>query len=322
MELSSVRALKEQLRSHTATFNLGNHQGSGGFVSVGISMAGAKNYKLAVRFRSPIRVHLVEKLVLEKIHLSLKVPKGELDVQYTGPVTAMRLSAAAAPNGNGHLRIGSSISHHRTSAGTLGFFAEPEGGGLPLLVSANHVIGRLDRAAVNDRIVHPGGSPGNAAVATFVRISEPLRGNGEKFTDAASARLTTNDFDVSTLPNGGRVKQPPGDLEEVATVSKFSELFGEAKGRVVSFDYDAFEVLSYGNGLSFVQFEDQIEVESSSNARFSNPGDSGALVYDQQGRALGLLFAETEQGGTFRNGFGYVNPIKRVLARLGVVLLT
>ena len=325
MRLESVRALKKELRAVAGGGALKFTGSIGPWVGVSIGIAygkSAEDYKLAIRFRSPVRLPFVERVVLQHIHITRGVPLSELDVQHTGPVSAIPL-AAAGPNGNGGLRIGSSVSHKVTRAGTLGFFAEPTGGGTPLLVSANHVIGRLDNALNGDDIVHPGGESTNPVVANFVKISERLRGGGEKRTDAASAKLTTNNFDPRSLPNGKRLQQPAASLEGISSVAKISDRSGETNGNIKSSDFDTFEVLSYSHDLNFVKFEDQIEVESSSaSVRFSNPGDSGAVVYDQDGHIIGLLFAETEQGGLFGNGFAYVNPIHRILSGLGVNPIT
>jgi hypothetical protein len=170
--------------------------------------------------------------------------------------------------------------------------------------------------------VHPGGSDANPEIGRFLKCVK-LRGGGEKFVDAAFAEVTTMDFDPAELPNGKRLSNELAVFDEVTSVAKFAEVTAETQGKVRSFNFDKFKVLSYAPGLHLVKFEDQIEVESLvNNRRFSTDGDSGSLVYDQESRAVGLLFAETIQGGTFKNGLSYVNPISRVLCDLELDLLT
>jgi hypothetical protein len=321
MLINSVREVKEQLRA--AIDSLGVAAEMAGFldVSVGISVGkGIDDYKLAVRFRSPKPILENQETILTMVETLTGVSRLEMDVQYTGPVRAIEppQTVDVAP---GRLRIGSSISYFSTRAGTLGFFATPIGGGKPGFVSANHVIGFFDDAKAGDPIVHPGGSNANPKVGRFVKCVK-LRGGGEKFVDAAFAELTTSDFDPEELPNNKKFQGKIAVSQEVTRVAKFAEVTGETHGKVRSFDFDKFKVLSYAPGLNIVRFEDQIEIESlQNNKRFSAPGDSGSLVYDQSSRAVGLLFAETVQGGTFNNGLSYVNPIGRVLHDLQVELL-
>jgi hypothetical protein len=183
------------------------------------------------------------------------------------------------------------------------------------------VIGVLGDAKKDDAIVWPAGSkPETNTVAKFVR-SAPLAAKVETRVDGSFARLVTNDFDPSTLPNGKLQKTIAAD-QESTTVFKIGQGTQFTAGRVTSFNEDDFEVLAYSAGFGIVPFEDQIEVESANEGeRFAVDGDSGALVYNANFRAVGLAFAITAFGGKHKTGFTYVNPMSFVLDQLKVDLL-
>ena len=67
-------------------------------------------------------------------------------------------------------------------------------------------------------------------------------------------------------------------------------------------------------------------IKSKSRAQekaFSDAGDSGSLIVDDQLRAIGLLFAGGDEGGSNKKGLTYANPIEQVLdgatSRLGIM---
>ena len=80
-------------------------------------------------------------------------------------------------------------------------------------------------------------------------------------------------------------------------------------------------LVGYGEELGNLRFDDQIEIEGIGTDPFSRGGDSGSLVYREDGVALGLLFAGSESGGENGRGLTYVNPIDAVLAALDATLL-
>ena len=53
---------------------------------------------------------------------------------------------------------------------------------------------------------------------------------------------------------------------------------------------------------------------------FSQGGDSGSLIVDADRRAVGLLFAGSDQGGSNGKGLTYANPLRAVLEALKVDL--
>ena len=104
------------------------------------------------------------------------------------------------------------------------------------------------------------------------------------------------------------------------TVGKIGRTTAVTAGRVTAIELDDV-VVGYGEELGALRFDDQLEVESTGAGPFSRGGDSGSLVYREDGVALGLLFAGSETGGSNGAGLTYCNAVDTVLDRLGVVLL-
>ena len=71
--------------------------------------------------------------------------------------------------------------------------------------------------------------------------------------------------------------------------------------------------VEYDSG--FLNFNGQIEITRTGRKPFSKGGDSGSLIVDGQGRAVGLLFAGNDKDVT------YANPIAEVTKALKVQLL-
>jgi hypothetical protein len=67
-----------------------------------------------------------------------------------------------------------------------------------------------------------------------------------------------------------------------------------------------------------LRFDNQIEIEGAEEDGFRDGGDSGSLIVDEGRRAVALLFAGSDIGGTNGKGLTYANPIRAVLDALGV----
>jgi hypothetical protein len=91
-------------------------------------------------------------------------------------------------------------------------------------------------------------------------------------------------------------------------------------GKVTAIELDDV-VVGYDDELGELTFDNQIEIQSTGTGPFSRGGDSGSLVYREDGVAIGLLFAGSESGGDNGSGLTYVNPIDAVLAAFGATLV-
>lgn len=216
------------------------------------------------------------------------------------------------------LRPGVSIAHHDVTAGTLGAFVEV--GGVLHALSNHHVLVGSPGARVGDAILQPGPADGGRNPADRVGTLAawvPLETGTTAAVDAAVALLDDQDVDP-TYPVG-RVTTTARALGGEA-VGKIGRTTSVTTGRVTAIELDDV-VVGYGDELGDLRFDDQIEIEGTGRAPFSRGGDSGSLVYREDGVAIGLLFAGSETGGENGRGLTYVNPIDAVLGALDATLL-
>lgn len=224
-------------------------------------------------------------------------------------------------------------------SGTLG--ALIQGGGKQYLLSNNHVLARSDHASVGDAVVQPGlidnnctpnGDGGGTVPVAVLTGWLPLNSSLTN-ADAAIAEVASHTVDPagSIMELGARQADgalsaaPPGISStggkgESASlqlrVAKSGRTTGLTCGGVsaigvdVSVDYyrDCAETRPYLTKI----FTNQVGL---SGNRFSDAGDSGALVVDaENAEPVGLYFA----GGTDASGVGQgmANPVGDVLNEL------
>lgn len=330
MEISSVRELKTILNSSVLaplakpiatkrTLNVAAQPvaaaaGAHRTIALGIVKAGERDYKLAVRVQ---RRALEESAQLEAIQ---KRAKGEVDVRYIGRVVK-RLPWHQKRNRP--LRIGGSIGHHKITAGTLGGFALNRANGAVVVLSNNHVLADENRGKVGDAIIQPGSfdqgrNPADAVgkLLRFVR----LRRIGANQLDCAVASLKEKlKYNPTELIGLGKLAGPgDGVFEAGAMVAKVGRTTGFTRGRVTAFELDNL-VVRYDIGD--LRFDNQIEIEGTGQSAFSDGGDSGSLIVDDQLRGVALLFAGGDQGGSNGRGLTYANPLQKALDALKVDLL-
>ena len=144
-----------------------------------------------------------------------------------------------------------------------------------------------------------------------------LEPNGDATVDCAIALLDEQEVDPEYPV--GRITTTAVALggEQVAKIGRTTAV---TRGRVSAIELDNV-VVGYGEELGELSFDNQIEIESTGSGPFSRGGDSGSLVYREDGVALGLLFAGSESGGENGTGLTYINPIDAVLDALGVTLV-
>ncbi|HXU90639.1 MAG TPA: hypothetical protein VFQ62_17465 [Methylomirabilota bacterium] len=295
-------------------------------VALGVARHTA-GYRLAIRVQRQalLASPLVERLVRQA--------KGEADVRLIGRIDkrARRRTpaASAVPWYRANTRpllIGSSIGHVDVTAGTLGAFIKR--GSRILMLSNNHVLANEDEAKIGDvvlqRAQYDGGRAPRDRVGTLA-ASVRLKTRGANFVDAALASIDAGlEHDPALLRSlvNGRDRKLAGPgrdfLDEGVTVYKTGRTTGATKGRVTAFDVDNV-VVNYDMGN--LRFDAQVEIEGTGNAPFSDGGDSGALIVDDDMLAVALLFAGGETGGSNGLGLTYANPIHRVLADTKATLL-
>jgi len=204
---------------------------------------------------------------------------------------------------------GLSIGHYAITAGTLGGLVKR--GQDTLILSNNHVLANENRGVEGDPILQPGRFDGGkedkdviARLVSFVKVHE-----AETNTVDAALAMPFDARDVTPeILNIGRVRGTrAADLEE--KVLKSGRTTRVTNGVVQ--DLSATLRVGYSQG-SFL-FTDQMIVQGDKGS-FSAGGDSGALIMDYQGNAVGLLFA----GSPF---FTVANKIENVQNALNVKVI-
>jgi hypothetical protein len=331
MRLESVRELKQSLSaSVVATLAESETLRSAGMaarsledpgtprtVALGVAPKDARrDFALAVRLQ---KRGLEASAQVETIR---KEARGEVDVRYIG-----RIVKRAAPpwhqTRQRPLLIGNSIGHVNITAGTLGCFVKARSGGAVHFLSNNHVLANENRGRRDDAIVQPGrlddgASPEDAvgSLATFIRLKRV----GANVCDAALGRPAEGvAWDATTLQGLGALAGV-GDLvvSEGADVAKIGRTTGLTRGRVTAFEMDNVVV---GFAMGQLRFDGQIEIEDADTEPFCRGGDSGSLIVDGERRAVALLFAGGDLGGSNGKGLTYANPFQAVCDALKVDLL-
>jgi hypothetical protein len=225
-------------------------------------------------------------------------------------------------------------------SGTLGSLLKDDSG-REYLLSNNHVLARSDHASVGDTIVQPGlidnsctpngDGPGTVPVGALTAWL-PLRSK-QTNADAAIAQIASHTVDTSgsimelgsRLADGSLGSAPPGVSSssgkgETATlqlrVAKSGRTTGLTCGKVTALDLDV-AVDYYGDCAETKpyltkNFTGQFAV---SGDRFSDAGDSGALMVDSgNAEPVGLFFA----GGVDGSGVSHAiaHPATDVLIEL------
>jgi len=205
--------------------------------------------------------------------------------------------------------------------GSIGCFVKK--GKVTFILSNNHVVAGENRGKSGDRILQDGALKFKntlqiANLGSFVPIQfSPLgatviKGNVVfNDVDAGIARLVTGTKAKNQYLTG-RTEKPPasiGTAQRDALVSKVGRTTGPTHGRVTSIATIVGPVEYDGKPA---WFRNSIEIEGV-GMQFSDHGDSGSAIVNDNGELVGLLYAGN---GTQT----YACPIAAVLAELGVTL--
>lgn len=332
MRLDSVRELKASLSETIikpmaaspvakAAFDMAAQPmataGAGGpTMALGFVRKSNQDYYLAVRLQ---RRGLENSTQLDTIK---KKARGEVDVRYIGRVHKSATPWQRKPTRP--LKIGVSVGHFRITAGTLGCFVrglDAKDDKAVMILSNNHVLANENRAKLGDAILQPGrvdsGEDPADKVATLSRLVR-LKKTGANLVDAAVAALDAGiEYNAKSL-GGSLAGVGESFLDEGTPVGKVGRTTATTRGKVTAFELDNVYV-NYDIGN--LQFNNQVEIEGDGNDPFSQGGDSGSLIVDADRKAVALLFAAGDLGGSNGKGLTYANPIDAVLKALKVELL-
>lgn len=331
MEINSVRALKAEILSEVLSPLMLEMTQASAFglaassarrakapmpgIALGVAAgSSATGFRLAVRIQR--RMLQSNDALTEKIK---SMAKQEVDIRYVGRVVKQVGAWHRSPQRP--LLIGSSIGHHKITAGTIGAFVQRRKDRSVMILSNNHVLANEDKGKIGDSIIQPGSYDGGrhskdsvARLENFVRFKP----SGNLVDAAVALPVAGISVDPTLLTGQGRLvglRQRP--LEPGDEVIKLGRTTGFTRGRVTAIELDDV-VVEFENGN--LSFDNQIEVEGADDGPFSAGGDSGSLIIDRDKRAVGLLFAGGDTGGTNGRGLTFANDITNVLNALDLVL--
>jgi hypothetical protein len=284
-------------------------------MALGVVQKRKNDFALAVR---------VQKRGLEnspQVESIRKQAKGEVDIRYIGQVTK-RTALPWYQKMTRPLRAGASIGHFKITAGTLGGFVRSRDDGSVLILSNNHVLANENRAKKGDHILQPGTFDGGqdpgqkvGELLRFVKLKKTRANLVDCAIASIDAPIKFNHRTLTGLGNLAGLGDPVLAADD--QVGKVGRTTGTTKGRVTAFELDNL-VVEYD--LGFLKFDNQVEVEGVDSRPFSQGGDSGSLIVDAGRRAVALLFAGSDQGGSNGQGLTFANPIRPVLDALKVDL--
>lgn len=346
MDLATARALKEEvahdivkprllaLREETRAMRVVGVRkltGAQPGVALGLTQGATPgSYRLAVRVQR--RSVDLDQALRERIR---QAAGADVDIDYIGTVfkgaRPTRLAPGApAPAARAWyqqrqrpLRIGCSCGHVNVTAGTLGAFGVHGASGRTVLLSNNHVLANENKGRQGDLILQPGaydgGKRGSDAVAELLAFVPILPGMNNEVDAAIAALRPDIAHDATRLTDApaawAGLRETP--IEPGEAVFKLGRTTGLTRGVVSAIEVDDV-VVSYERGE--IGFNRQTEISAADGTPFSAGGDSGSVIFDLQGRAFGLLFAGSDQGGHNGLGVTYANDLRSVVKLLDLKL--
>lgn len=294
-------------------------------------------FHLADESQKDIIKPAIDKLGRSKIHIEIT---GEAEAQIGMPSNHRYIRP---------LEIGVSISRcgNSASAGTLGCFVRRRSQPSKLMIlSCNHVIAAIDQGCQGDFIIQPasedGGSETDHIIAqldSFLPLRPdqdssvgalllPENQDRDRNIDAAIARVI-NVNDVSELNIISNLYSLNGYYnfeEHLETLTADYPVL--KRGRTTSLTRGLVDTVNVQsqiryphNGRSIqCNFDNLIAIRGIGDEPFSLPGDSGSVIFDEEGYAVALLVGGTPRGGQNNRGFTYGIPIYEVLENLDLDL--
>jgi hypothetical protein len=267
---------------------------------------------------------------------------GQVNVVVRGTAQSLWPNEAVATLGDSPVRPGDSVSNYRGRAGTVGCLVtyEKRGISLPGFVGSAHVLGMVNTAAAGreqdaDAIIRPGVPDGPKSVASRVGYLQNYSYLSH-YQKRASKVITPNEEDVglvvfddeivfdevNLVPNpqdGQGRKRVTGVVhtEEILTYrgSKVYKM-GRTSGLTVG-TFSGIETaqcsVKLPDGLVYI-YTNVLQIAAPAGKIFSKSGDSGALVYTQDFKGLGLII-----GGNDR--FAWACPLAVCLKVVSAQLL-
>lgn len=224
------------------------------------------------------------------------------------------------------LRPGIAVKNVRGGGGTLGCFVRKRGQFQIYLLSACHVIVPPEVAQVGDSIISPEtltvDATAGEVIGTLAEYVQPNSGVANSVDVAIASVLDNIPIEPADVPGIG-LGRLRGAYTSAASgligkrVRKIGAGSGITSGVVRSIGVRT--NLAYPPGGS--TYENLIEITSTGDSPFIQPGDSGALVVDDEGYAIGILIAGNETTDPNQISIALAIPIQTELDALDLELV-
>jgi hypothetical protein len=244
------------------------------------------------------------------------------DIQVTGEIFPYIGGSTVGLRRKRPVEIGDSISRLSSiDAGTLGCFVKKINESKKLLLSCTHVLAPYNQGTNGDLIVQPSKSGSNddvvAKLDEFIEIDRDL-GNGLRLEGAIAeviCQQTLEHVDRSIILKGLCSAEDIEILQvEETRVFKNGSQTGKTSGKISQFGME--KKLNYPGSKISCRYQNFFTIVSDSDKPFAHQGDSGSLIYDEDGYAVGLLIAGNKDATVI-----YALPIEPILNHLGVELI-
>jgi hypothetical protein len=229
---------------------------------------------------------------------------------------------------------GASIGHVSGYPGTLGCFVQTAGanGNWIGAISASHVLGRKGQSKKGDDILSPGHPDGARVRGAKIGVLEDFSLLTD-FQDISDNYLCCQDIalvkvtDMEDFPDRTMAWCPEDEnklipIKEVIGGREVAERLGQPvykRGRTTGLTRGILEIVGLQRQRIVIGGRDHIytnilAVKCEDDTPFSKSGDSGALVYTEDGYPLGLVIAGTDQ-------YSFVSPLDACLEDMKATLL-
>jgi hypothetical protein len=267
--------------------------------------------KVYVDEKRPISALPHDQIVPESLDLPTIDAPIATDVEAIGKQTLELFAGRNRP-----LRPAFSIGVVDHATGTLGCIVRRRADGAKLFVLSNsHILAKSGTAPLRSPIIQPGpddGGTANDVVALLEQsVSFAFDGGTANLCDAAIAEIIDGVSVVPTLPEIGTIKGVNPTLARGMAVKKSGRTTGFSTSVIKDLDYQTFMSYPDADGvMRSAGFRSQVLCE-----RYSDGGDSGALVCDADGMAVGLHWCGSLTASVF-------SPINFVLDALQIDIVT
>lgn len=268
--------------------------------TAGRRLGGDRTLKVYVRDKLP-----ANRLAHPVRALSVRGIKVEPDVEAVGEFFLDAFSGRFRP-----ARPGCSIGHLSGSFGTFGGIVRQRASGDMCILSCAHVLAPLGSSSLGDVVYQPAPGDGGGVADQLGRLAgwTPLREGGgfPNSSDAAvakvvdEARVRADFLRLGFAPGAAALAK---EDDAVRRVGRTTEL---VEGVVLDTNFSVRVTHTAPSGTKRFGFHAQVLCEMQ-----SEPGDSGALVVNANGNAVGLHIASSNARSVF-------TPIHTILADLDV----